>query len=95
MAVTLTKSLQALSDPTRRKILEMLVAKDLTAGEIGAAFDISGPSISHHLAVLKNADLITATRDGQHIIYSLNASVVQEMLQALFTLFKIGEDKDA
>jgi ArsR family transcriptional regulator, arsenate/arsenite/antimonite-responsive transcriptional repressor len=92
MSIGLTKSLQALSDPTRRKILEMLVERDRSAGEIAAAFDISAPSVSHHLNVLKNAGLITARRNGQHIVYTLNATVVQELLQTLLKLFKVGED---
>jgi DNA-binding transcriptional ArsR family regulator len=90
--MSLTQSLQALSDPTRRKIVEMLQERDMNAGEIGAAFDISGPSISHHLAILKNAELIRAQRKGQFIEYSLNATVVQEVLAELFRLFNVGDD---
>jgi ArsR family transcriptional regulator len=87
----LTRSMQALADPTRRAILEMLQAGDLTAGEIAARFQISGPSISHHLSVLKNAELVLAQRSGQNIIYRLNATVMQELLQQLMGLFRVGE----
>ncbi|HEX2623554.1 MAG TPA: autorepressor SdpR family transcription factor [Phototrophicaceae bacterium] len=92
MDVVLSKTLQALSDPTRRQILGMLRKGELNAGEIGAAFQISAPSISHHLNVLKNAELVQAQRKGQTIIYSLNESVVQELLKELFDLFNIGEE---
>lgn len=87
---SLTQTLQALSDPTRRRILSMLGERDLSAGEIGAAFDISAPSISHHLSVLKNAELVLARRDGQRIVYSLNTTVTQELMQELMRLFKVG-----
>jgi ArsR family transcriptional regulator len=87
----LTRSMQALADPTRRAILAMLQAGDLTAGEIAARFQISGPSISHHLSVLKNAELVLAQRSGQNIIYRLNATVMQELLQQLMGLFRVGE----
>ncbi len=95
MELTLTRTLQALTDPTRRKILEMLKDHDLTAGEIAAAFDISAPSVSHHLTSLKNAELVVSKRSGQHIVYSLNMTVLQEFLDELLHLFKVGEDKHA
>jgi ArsR family transcriptional regulator len=91
----LTRSMQALADPTRRAILEMLQAGDLTAGEIAARFQISGPSVSHHLSVLKNAELVLAQRSGQKIIYRLNATVLQELLQQLMGLFRVGERASA
>jgi DNA-binding transcriptional ArsR family regulator len=71
---------KALSDPTRRKILQMLKEKDLSAGEIADSFDISKPSISHHLNLLKQADLVIDERQGQNIFYSLNTTVFQELL---------------
>jgi DNA-binding transcriptional ArsR family regulator len=95
MELSLTRSLRALADPTRRAILQMLSERDMTAGEIAAQFAISAPSVSHHLNVLKNADLVRAERDGQTIVYSLNATVVQEFLQELMQLFKVGEDPHA
>jgi len=84
---------KALADPTRRKILEMLNEKSLSAGDIAQAFDMTKPSISHHLNVLKNAELVSAERDGQNIIYSINSSVVQELIQQLMGIFRIGEEE--
>jgi DNA-binding transcriptional ArsR family regulator len=72
---------KALNDPTRRKILEMLLAKDMTAGEIVEEFNISGPSISHHLDLLKQANLVVAEKEGQFIYYSLNTTVVDEIMK--------------
>lgn len=72
---------QALSDPTRRKILFMLREKVLTAGEIADAFQISKPSISHHLNILKQAGLVLNEKKGQNIIYSLNTTIFQEIIQ--------------
>lgn len=71
---------KALSDPTRRKILSLLKDKDLAAGEIAEHFTISKPSISHHLNLLKQADLVIDERQGQNIYYSLNTTVFQELL---------------
>lgn len=71
---------KALSDPTRREILKMLRRGDLTAGEIAEHFNISKPSLSHHLNVLKQADLVLDERRGQYISYSLNTSVFQDVL---------------
>jgi DNA-binding transcriptional ArsR family regulator len=91
MESQLSRSIQALADPTRRAILQMLSRGDLSAGEIAARFHISAPSVSHHLSVLKNAGLVAAQRSGQNIIYRLNATVVQELLQQLMGLFHVGE----
>ena len=82
------KLFKALNDPTRRKILEMLRQKDMTAGNIAECFHISKPSISHHLDLLKQADLILAEKDGQFINYSLNTSVLDECLSWLMDLAK-------
>ena len=71
---------KALNDPTRREILQLLREKDLTAGEIVQQFHISGPSISHHLDLLKQAGLMDARKEGQFIYYSLNTTVVDEIL---------------
>jgi ArsR family transcriptional regulator len=83
MSTALNRTLHALTDPTRREILRMLGERDMTAGEIGANFDMSAPSVSHHLSTLKQADLVSAERRGQSIVYSLNATVLQEFLQML------------
>ena len=77
----MNKVFKALSDPTRRMILEYLKVADMTAGEIADKFNISKPSISHHLNALKNAELIRGEKDGQNIIYSLNTTVVQEVMK--------------
>jgi DNA-binding transcriptional ArsR family regulator len=72
---------KALNDATRRRILELLLAKDMTAGEIIEQFNISGPSISHHLDLLKQANLVRAEKEGQFIYYSLNTTVVDEIMR--------------
>jgi len=72
---------KALNDATRREILELLRERDMTAGEIVAMFKMSGPSISHHLDLLKQAKLVTAEKDGQFIYYSLNTTVVDEIMK--------------
>jgi ArsR family transcriptional regulator, arsenate/arsenite/antimonite-responsive transcriptional repressor len=79
---------KALNDETRRKILELLKEKDMTAGEIADEFNISKPSISHHLELLKNADLITSDRKGQFIIYSINTTILEDLLGWVIKLKK-------
>jgi DNA-binding transcriptional ArsR family regulator len=79
----------ALADPTRHKILELLKKHELPAGQIGKHFDITAPSLAHHLNILKQADLISSRRVGQEIIYSLNLSVFEEMAETLIKFFKI------
>jgi ArsR family transcriptional regulator len=74
---------RALNDPTRRSILELLQAKDMTAGEIADKFHISFPSISHHLDILKQAKLVSSEKEGQFVYYSLNTTVVDEILKWL------------
>ena len=86
--MTLSDTLQALSDPTRRSILTLLKKKYMNAGEIGQHFDITLPSLSHHLNILKQADLVSAQRKGQAIIYSLNLSVFEEAANELIKFFK-------
>ena len=73
-------TLKALADPTRREILELLKGGRLSAGEIGEHFSVTGPSISRHLSVLKDADLIRDTREGKFIYYDLNTSVLEEIM---------------
>jgi DNA-binding transcriptional ArsR family regulator len=90
MELSLSRTLAALADPTRRAILQMLNERDMTAGEIGARFQISAPSVSHHLSVLKQAELVRSERNGQTIVYSLNSTVVQEFLQQLLQFFDVG-----
>ena len=74
------QTLRALADPTRREILNLLKKGRLSAGEIGEHFSVSAAAVSRHLSVLKEADLITDTRDGKYIFYQLNASVLEEIL---------------
>lgn len=71
---------KALSDPIRRKILLMLKKRDMTAGEIADKFDISKPSISHHLNTLKQAGMVLDERKGQYIYYSINTSVFEDVV---------------
>ncbi|GAB4404438.1 MAG: autorepressor SdpR family transcription factor [Bacteroidia bacterium] len=78
--------LKALNDPTRRRILEMLRAGDLSAGEIAAAFDMTKPSISHHLNLLRQADLVLAEKRGQYIYYSLHTTVLDDLLRWIMDL---------
>ena len=76
----LNATFKALSDPTRREILRLLAQGNLAAGEIAAHFKMTKPSISHHLATLKQAGLVLDERRGQNIIYSLNTTVFQDVL---------------
>ena len=73
-------TLKALSDPTRREILELLKSGRMAAGEIVEYFEFTAPAISRHLSVLKEADLIRDTREGKYIYYELNASVLEEIM---------------
>ena len=84
---------KALADVTRRRILRLLNDREMTAGELGEHFDISASSMSHHFNVLKQADLVSARRDGQQIYYSLNTTVVQDLLAAFYDLFGKSEGK--
>jgi ArsR family transcriptional regulator len=72
---------KALNDPTRRAILQLLKSKDLTAGEIAGHFDMSWPSISHHLDILKRTELVVAVKEGQYVYYSINTTAMDEMLK--------------
>jgi len=74
---------KALSDPTRRRILELLRRRDMTAGELADHFELAKPTLSGHFAVLKEADLIHSRRDGQQIYYSLNTTVLENVLTRL------------
>ena len=86
---------KALADPTRRRILELLAQGDLTAGEIAEHFDMTKPSVSHHLNILKSAALITDERRGQNIVYCLNLTVFQEAVKWFFDFgFVKGEPDD-
>ncbi len=84
---------KALSDPTRRAILDLLKEQDLNAGEIADHFDISKPSISHHLDLLKRAKLVTSFRQGQFVIYSINTTVVDDLFQWIFQFKQVVHDQ--
>ena len=76
----LQQTLKALADPTRREILNLLKDGKRSAGEISERFDISAAAVSRHLSVLKDADLVTDTREGKFIFYELNTSVLEEIM---------------
>ena len=82
---------KALNDQTRRRILELLKEEDMTAGDIADQFDITKPSISHHLDLLKRADLVVSVKQGQFVIYSLNATIIDDIV----TWFMQFNDKAA
>ncbi len=81
---------RALSDPTRRRILALLRGGDLPAGELAAQFDLAWPTISGHLKVLREADLVQADRHGTSITYHLNLSVLEEAMASLMSALGIG-----
>ena len=83
---------QALSDPTRREILRLLRARDMSAGEIAGRFPLAKSTLSGHFNVLKYAGLILAERKGTTIVYSLNLSAFEQALTALMELFRAGTD---
>ena len=78
--MSLQNTLRALADPIRREILNLLKSGRMSAGDITDHFDVTGASISRHLSVLKEADLIRDTREGKYIFYDLNASVLEEIM---------------
>lgn len=78
--MSLQLTMRALADPIRREILNLLKSGSMAAGDIAAHFDVTGASVSRHLSVLKEADLIRDNREGKFIYYELNASVLEEIL---------------
>jgi DNA-binding transcriptional ArsR family regulator len=85
--MALNEVFRALADPTRREILKLLRSGEQSAGELAKRFDMTKPSMSHHFAVLKQADLVTTRREGQQIIYALNTTVMQDLAAILWDLF--------
>ncbi len=79
---------KALNDGTRREILNLLKEKDMTAGEIADAFKISKPSISHHLEILKNAELVSSEKKGQFVLYKINTTILDDILSFILHLKK-------
>jgi ArsR family transcriptional regulator, arsenate/arsenite/antimonite-responsive transcriptional repressor len=84
----LNQLFKALNDPIRREILKHLREKDLSAGEIADRFNISKPSISHHLEILRQADLVNSEKQGQFMVYSINTTVLDEVLEWIIALKK-------
>ena len=80
---------KAMNDPVRRQILKMLRKKDMTAGDIAAKFDMTAPSISHHLEKLKRAGLVTTIKQGQFVLYSINTTIIDDLLEYIMTLKEI------
>lgn len=81
------EAFKALADPTRREIMRLLRHGEMSAGELATHFDMAKPSVSHHFTVLKQANLITARREGQQIFYALNTTVVQDLLAIIWDVF--------
>jgi DNA-binding transcriptional ArsR family regulator len=78
---------KALADPTRREVLRLLSTGERTAGELASSFDLTKPSMSHHFAVLKEAGLIRSRREGQQVYYTLNTTVVEDVVARIWDLF--------
>ena len=81
---------KALSDPTRRRILELLREREMSAGDLAGHFDLAKPTLSGHFAVLREAGLVDVQRQGTSLIYRLNVSVLEEALMALMHGLRIG-----
>ena len=85
---------KALSDPTRREILRMLRERPMAAGELAEAFEMTKGSLSHHYNILKAAELVRCERRGQFIVYSLNTSVIEDVMAVLADLFGSAKKKE-
>jgi ArsR family transcriptional regulator len=85
---------KALADPTRRKILQLLREREMSAGEIAEHFDLAKPTLSGHFAVLREAGLVSPEKSGTTITYRLNVSVLEEALLALMDGFRLGAAKE-
>lgn len=83
----MSKAFKALSDETRREILKLLNERDMSAGEISEHFNMSKPSISKHLDILREAELISSEKKGQFVIYSINTTILQEVLGNFLDIF--------
>lgn len=88
------KTLKALSDPNRRRILELLKGGRLSAGEIGKHLAIGSPTLSHHLQVLKKAELIDSEKEGTYIYYSINTSVVEDIMVWMSDLLGVNPSEN-
>jgi len=85
---------QALADPTRRRILQLLRRGDMTAGELASHFELTKPTLSRHFSVLREAGLIHGDKRGTHIIYRLNVSVLEELMMEFMDSFHIRDEKE-
>lgn len=88
------ESLKAMSDKTRREILNLLKDGDMTAGDIAARFSMTQATVSHHLSVLKDGGLVTDRRDGKYIFYELNTSVIEEIMAWLIELKGVNHNEE-
>lgn len=86
----MSQVIKALSDPTRRRILQLLRERDMTAGELAGHFDLAKPTLSRHFSVLKEADLIQGDKAGTTITYRLNVTVLEDALLALMEMMNIN-----
>jgi DNA-binding transcriptional ArsR family regulator len=86
-------TIRALADPTRREILRLLRQRDLAAGDIASRFDMTAPTVSHHLSVLKEAGLVQAERNGRSVVYSIDTTVIQEFLGEMLRFFGKGGER--
>ena len=91
----MSRVFKALADPTRRKVLELLRARPMTAGELAAHFDVAKPTMSGHFAILREADLVDTTRQGTTLTYHLKLSVLEEALLGFAQAFGIGQPGSA
>lgn len=82
---------KALADPTRRRVLELLRQRPMAAGELSDHFDFAKPTMSAHFAVLKEADLVEAHKDGKQVIYQLKLSVLEDALLGFAKMFRMGD----
>jgi DNA-binding transcriptional ArsR family regulator len=89
----MNKVFKALADPTRRRVLQLLRQRPMSAGVLSSHFDFAKPTMSAHFAVLKEADLVEAHRDGKQIIYRLKLSVVEDALLGFAKMLRMGEDE--
>lgn len=90
----MNNAFKALADPTRRRILQLLRRGEMAAGDLAEQFDMAKPSVSHHFAVLKQADLVASRREGQQIYYFLNTTVMEDFLAIIWDLFAEQDKKE-
>ncbi|MGE5392274.1 MAG: metalloregulator ArsR/SmtB family transcription factor [Candidatus Saccharibacteria bacterium] len=87
--MALSDMFNALAEPNRQKIIDLLKKREMSVSDIGLNLDITLPTLSHHLDILKRANLISGRRDGQQIIYSLNLSIVEDLTEAIIKFLNV------